>query len=258
MSAAAMATAKRGLDPRLLGLGSVVALGVALELVIRAGLLSRFVVPFPSEVIASVPRVIGEEEGLWRFFFTTGETLAAGSLVALVGVALGLLLYRVRLLRVACESWVGAMASAPLVLIYPLFLVVFGRNALTIVMIGFLAGLAPMILKTIEGFSGTRKVLLDVGRSFKLSRAQQFWKILFPAAVPTLFVGLRLGMIFCLINVVGVEYLINFGGLGQLVNDLAERNDVAATYAVIGFVILVSAAFFAATERIERWLRPVD
>jgi NitT/TauT family transport system permease protein len=49
------------------------------------------------------------------------------------------------------------MAAAPLVLIYPLFLVIFGRNALTIVMIGFAAGLAPVILKTLEGLRATRR-----------------------------------------------------------------------------------------------------
>ena len=55
---------------------------------------------------------------------------------------------------------------------------------------------------------------------------QSFTKILLPAALPTIFVGIRLGLIFTLINVVGVEYIINFGGLGQLVNDLAERYDM--------------------------------
>ena len=43
---------------------------------------------------------------------------------------------------------------------------------------------------------------------------------MFPAALPTIFVGVRLGMIFALINIVGVEFLINYGGLGQLINDL--------------------------------------
>ena len=95
-----------------------------------------------------------------------------------------------------------------------------------------------------------------VGRSFKLSRAQQFWKILLPSALPSIFVGLRLGLIFALINVVGIEFLINFGGLGQLINDLAERYDLPAMYATIGFVILVSVVFFMSLERIERWLRP--
>jgi NitT/TauT family transport system permease protein len=140
-------------------------------------------------------------------------------------------------------------------LLYPLFLVIFGRNALTIIMMAFLSGLAPVILKTIEGLSSTRRVLLNVGRSFKLTPSQQFWKILFPSALPAIFVGIRLGLIFALINVVGVEFLINFGGLGQLINELAERYDLPGTYAAICFVVLVSVVFFAATERAERWLR---
>jgi len=143
------------------------------------------------------------------------------------------------------------------VLTYPLFMVIFGRNAWTIIMMGFLSALPPVILKTIEGISGTRKVLVNVGRSFKLTPTQQFWKILFPAALPTIFVGIRLGLIFALINVVGTEFLINFGGLGQLINDLAERYDLAGTYAAICFVVLVSVLFFMGLEKAERWLRPV-
>jgi NitT/TauT family transport system permease protein len=98
---------------------------------------------------------------------------------------------------------------------------------------------------------------VDVGRSFNLSGMQLFTKILLPAALPTIFVGVRLGLIFTLINVVGVEFLINFGGLGQLINDLAERYDLPGTYAAISFVILVSVCFFVTIERVERWLRPV-
>jgi NitT/TauT family transport system permease protein len=152
----------------------------------------------------------------------------------------------------------SSAASCSPVLAYPLFMVIFGRNALTIIMLGFVAALPPVILKTIEGISGTRKVLVDVGRSFNLTGSQQFWKILLPAALPTIFVGVRLGLIFALINVVGVEFLINYGGLGQLIEDLAERYDLAGTYAAICFVILVSVLFFMVLEKIERWLRPVD
>jgi NitT/TauT family transport system permease protein len=66
--------------------------------------------------------------------------LWAALLLATVGIALGVLLYRVRLLRLATETWVGALAAAPIVLLFPLFLVIFGRSATTIVMIGFCAG----------------------------------------------------------------------------------------------------------------------
>jgi len=244
--------------PAALGLGSFVLFIALVELLIRVGVINRFIVPMPSDIIAAFPRVIMEEEVLHRFLLTASEAFSASILVTIFGVAGGVLLHRYNLLRLATETWVAAVAAAPLVLMYPLYLVIFGRSALTIVMMGFTAGLAPIILKTLEGLSGTRRVLINVGKSFNLTPSQQFWKILFPAALPTIFVGLRLGLIFALINIVGVEFLINFGGLGQLINELAERYDLPGTYAAICFVILVSVCVFIIMERLERWLRPVD
>jgi NitT/TauT family transport system permease protein len=241
-----------------IGLATLAIAIVTLQALIEAGTINRFIVPLPTQIAASFGRVIIEENVLARFLLTAGEALAAGVLLTVFGVGIGVLLHRFRLLRLACETWVAALASAPIVLMYPLFLVIFGRSVMTMVMMGFVAALPPVILKTIEGLASTRRVLIDVGRSFKLTQAQQFWKILFPAALPSMFVGIRLGLIFALINIVGVEFLINFGGLGQLINELAERYDLPGTYAAICFVILVSICFFAVTGRIERWLRPAD
>jgi ABC-type nitrate/sulfonate/bicarbonate transport system permease component len=255
----AAASAKRvpnAYAPALAGLGSLIVFFLGVELLIQFNAISRFIVPPPSEIIASFGRVIVEEDIFHRFLVTLAECLTAGVMLTIFGVAGGVLMHRFKLLQQACETWVAAMASAPLVLMYPLFLVIFGRNVWTIIMMGFIAALPPVILKTIEGIAGTRKVLVNVGRSFNLSATQQFWKILFPAALPTIFVGIRLGLIFALINIVGVEFLINFGGLGQLINELAERYDLAGTYAAICFVILVSVLFFMTLEKAERWLRP--
>jgi NitT/TauT family transport system permease protein len=252
------ALARARFGPALLGLATLAAALALVEALIRVGVINRFVVPLPSQILAAIPRIVVEEDVVQRFWQTTKEAFFASVLLTVVGVTAGAVLHRYHLLRAACETWVAALASAPIVLMYPLFLVIFGRSATTIVMIGFVAGLAPVILKTIEGLSGTRQVLINVGRSFKLTRTQLFWKILLPAALPTIFVGLRLGLIFALINIVGVEFLINFGGLGQLINELAERYDLAGTYAAICFVILVSILFFMALEKAERWLRPVD
>jgi ABC-type nitrate/sulfonate/bicarbonate transport system permease component len=240
------------------GFATAAAIVGLVEVLIRAGVINRFIVPLPSQILAAIPRIVVEEHVLQRFWQTTQEIIWASLLIAFFGVGLGALLHRVRILRAACETWVAALASAPIVLMYPLFLVIFGRSATTIVMIGFAAGLAPVILKTVEGLAATRQVLIDVGRSFRLSSAQQFWRILLPAALPSVFVGLKLGLIFAMINIVGVEFLINFGGLGQLINELAERYDLPATYGAILFVILASIVFFEAAERLERWLRRAD
>lgn len=246
------------LAPRLAGLAAlVVALAIA-EALIRADILNPYVVPLPSQILAAFPRVVTHEGVVGRFLVTSGESLLAGLLVAAIGIPLGILLHRFVLLRRATETWVAAFAAAPIVLAYPLFMVIFGRSIWTIVVIGALAGLPPMVLKTLEGLGAVRPALVNVGRSFRLTGWQQFWKILFPASVPSIFAGLRLGLIFAMINVVGVEFLINFGGLGPLINELAERYDMPGTYAGICFVVLASILFFTAVQRIERWLRPAS
>jgi len=202
----------------VISLGTIVGALAVMQGLITAEIVSPYVVPLPTDILASFERVVVEEGIAGRFAVTVGETLAAGLLIVLVGIPIGLLLYRFARLRTAFEPWLATIAAAPLVLAYPLFLVLFGRSSLTIIVIGFAAGVAP-------------------------------------AALPQIFVGLRLGLIFCLINVVGVEFLINLGGLGQLINDLAERYDLPGTYAAICFVVLASILFFAVLGRGEKWLQ---
>jgi NitT/TauT family transport system permease protein len=234
----------------------VIALLFAGEAAARAGLINRHIVPLPSQVLEAFYRVLSEERVFAAVGLTIVEVLAAGLLVLLVGVSLGILLARNETLRRAWANWVAGLAAAPVVLLYPLFLVIFGRTPTTIVMIGFVAGLPPVVLKTLEAISGTRQVFLDVGRSFNLTAHQQFWKIILPSALSGIFLGLRLGLIYAMITMVAVEYLINIGGLGKLVNELAERYDLPGTYAVICLVIGVSIMFFILLEKCERWLRP--
>lgn len=248
--------AVRSFGPVAFGVAVIAVAALSVEWLLRIGALNRYIVPLPSEVLASFPRIIAEEDILGPFLVTCRECLYAMVLVAILGIPMGTLLHRFDALRAATEAWVAALASAPIALMYPLFLVLFGRSATTVVAMGLISGLPPVILKTVEGLAGARRVLVNVGRSFNLTAGQLFAKILFPAALPAIFLGLRLGLIFCLINIVGVEFMINFGGLGHVIGELAERYDLPGTYAAIGLVILVSVLFFVITERIERWLRP--
>lgn len=242
--------------PELAGLAALIAFFAIVELMVRSALINPFLVPRPSAVVMAFGRIITHENVLHRFFITGGEAGIAAVLVACIGVPLGALLYSAHLLRQAIGSWIAALAAAPIVLAYPLFLVMFGRSASTIIVIGVLSGLPPVILMTTDGLQSVRPALINVGKSLRLGSWALFWKIMFPAALPGIFSGLRIGLIFALINVVGVEFLINFGGLGPLINELAERYDLPGTYAAIGFVILVSIIVFVILESLEKWLSP--
>lgn len=239
----------------LAGLLVMAGLVALLQWAIGAGIVDEYTVPRPTEIAAALPRLVAEEQVVSRFLVTAGETFAAAGLSTLVGTALGAALYRWPLLRRSFEPGFAVLAAAPLILAYPLFLVLFGRSSATVVVIAFASALPPVVLQAVAGFAAVRPVLLAAGRSLGLGRAAEFRHVLLPAALPSVFTGLRLALMFGLINVVGVEFLINLGGLGALINELSERYDLPGTWAAIGLVVLVSACFFVVLDGGERWLR---
>jgi len=239
-----------------LRLGAFLAAIAILEIAVATNWISAFVVPRPSSVLAGFPDLFVREYLFLRFLVTFGETFAAAAIAVAAGVPLGFLLYRHPKLDTAFRSWIGALAAAPLIMLYPLFLVVFGKNSGTVAAIGCIAALPPIIMKSVDGLKGARKVLTDVGRGFNAPPATIFWKIQLPAATPSIFNGVRLGLVLALVNVVAIEYLIYFGGLGQLVGKMADRFNVPGLYSAILLIIAISALFYALTEKVERWLRP--
>ena len=245
----------RNYVPFVLRWGSVLIVLALVQLAIWLGLLNRYVIPYPTEIVTAFYRVIVDENVFGYFWITMGEVLAGAAGLVFIGIPAGVLLARWKPLWLAWGNWIAGFAAAPMVLLYPLFMVVFGRNSTTIVMIALVTGLPPVILKTVEGIAGTRRVLLNVGRSFNLTQAQLFFKIVLPSALPAIFLGLRLGLIYTMITIVAVEYLITLGGLGRLVGELAERYDLAATYAAVCFVVIISILFFIVVEKAEKWLR---
>src|SRR5262249_62172223 len=91
----------------LVGLGTLIAFLAIVETLIRVGLLNRFIIPPPSEIIGSFARLFLEENIFHRFFFTAGECLVACEMAAVSGIAIGVVMPRLRLLqspRPTCAS----------------------------------------------------------------------------------------------------------------------------------------------------------
>jgi NitT/TauT family transport system permease protein len=241
-------------------LNAVAILGgilLVMHFVTTSGLVSTFLLPSPAQIAASIPRLIFQEGLFYRLSLSVVSVFTAAGLAILIGTVVGWGLYRNRNAWLAFSGWIAGLNAAPLILLFPLMLVIFGRGATAIIALGVLGGLPPIMLKSREAFAGARRVLLDVGRSFNLSPAKAFWLIHLPAAAPTMVAGFRLGSFYALLSVIGGEFLTGIGGVGALIPDLAERFQIAAMYGAIVFVILTSAAFITLVKRVERWFRPI-
>lgn len=222
----------------------------------RAGWISPLVVAPPSALPAAFVRLWEEGFVLKPVGLTLAQAFAATGAAAAIGIPWGYWLWRRPVLGEAYTPWIGAAFAAPTVLLFPLFLVLFGRGYATTIFVGFIAAVIPIVLKTREAFADVPKVLLNVGRSFNLSEAGLVRRVAFPAAVPGIFTGLRLALIYALVNIIGMEFLIDFGGLGRIVSEMYFRFEIPGMYVAILLILLVSWSFLAALSRLETWLRP--
>ena len=240
--------------PTLVGILLCLGGGVLLEYVVRMGYVSQFVIPTPSSVLQAIPGLFVEEDALTLLLITVRITFAATAMAILIGLPTGWLLWRFPLFGRAYEDWLAALFSAPIILLYPVFLVLFGRGEVTIIVMSFVVGVLPITLSTYSGLKNVPEVYINVARSFNMPEGKLFRKVLLPASLSSIFTGLRLSMIYTMINAVAIEYLINIGGLGFLVGNLNDRFDIPGMYAAVIFVVLVSALFFMLIDRSEKWL----
>jgi NitT/TauT family transport system permease protein len=243
-------------SPVVAGLTGLLVVMVLLQAGVATRVLSPMAFAKPSDTLAAVPAVQADEDLVRGFLITLGETFAATALALAAGIPGGYLLYRREVLGRAYEGWLAAIFAAPVVLLYPLFLVIFGRGTVCLVLMGFIPAVIPILIKTREGLMTIPVTLLNVGRSFRVSGRDMVWKIMLPAALPAIFTGIRLGVMYALVNVVAIEYLADVGGLGRIVSQMAFKFDVPGTYASIACVVAVSVLFYGGFGWIERRLRP--
>ena len=115
-----------------------------------------------------------------------------------------------------------------------------------------------MVLNTVVALDGVPRYFHAVAKSYGCSRWQHMIHVIFPAAAPGIFVGIRLGLIYSLVNIIGIEFLINFGGLGYLVSHMYDLFEITKMYAAILLVITVSALFYCVLNWAQRRVNRVS
>lgn len=246
----------RIISPQVMGLFAVVVLLALVEFLVRTDVISRTVVARPTDAFAGLITLQNRADLFDGFLITFGTTAVAMTLELLVAFPAGYFLFRRRDFSQAYSGWLAALVAAPIFLLYPLFLVIFGRNELTLVVMGFLPGVVPLIIHVEQGLRDVPPILVNVGLSVGVTPWQSFWKIMIPAAAPSIFTGFRLALIYTLINIIAIEYLVDVGGLGRIVADRYFRFDIPGTYTAIIAVAAISILFNWLIGQIERWVRP--
>ncbi len=155
----------------------------------------------------------------------------------LIGFALGLH----RLSAEAMEPMLVALYSIPKITLYPIILLVFGLGISAKIAFGAIHGIIPVALFTLSAVRSTRPIFVKTGRVLKLRTPTMVRSILFPAAVPEIFTGLRVGFSLTLIGTVLGEMFASQHGLGHLLMNAIGLYNVEVIMAVT-FLLVVFAA----------------
>lgn len=248
----------RRLTIRLSRIGVVVLALLAVEALVRAGLVSKLILSAPSTVAVKAWDDIRSGELVAHLGVTAAEFSVAFLVALTLGTAFGVLFFRFRLIGNAAEPLLLAFFAAPSILLYPVFMTLFGLGSAVVISMAIVTGTIPIMVNVSTGLLGVERVFVKLGRSLKVTPWQLFWKILLPAATPTIFSGIRMGFTYTFISVIAVEFLIFSGGLGRLVSWRYFVFDTEGLYSGIATVIVIAALVNSlvrlAEERVRaRW-----
>src|SRR5581483_6819609 len=197
----------------------------------------HYIVPPLSLVVSEFFRMWSVDHLAFHTGITAAEVIAGFAFGSLLGACIGYLLGMSPTAEVALSPYILALQIAPKVAFAPLFILWMGFSVYPKILVAILIVFFPVLVNVMSAVRGVDPDLLNLARSFKATRAQIFWKIEFPASMPPLFAGLRIGSTLAVVGVVVGELVGGNAGLGFL---LAFGEGQANTPMVFGAIIMLT------------------
>jgi len=184
--------------------------------------------------------------------FLTGFVLALA-----IGAPAGLLLARLRVLRVGTEPYIMILYATPMVALIPFILSMMGFGFAPKVLVVFLFAVFPILYNTIEGARSIKPELIEVARSFRSSERALWRDVMIPYTLPFTMTGVRLAIGRSLVGMVAAEFFLSSTGLGQMIMAASQNFDTASVFAAILVIGLIGVGLMRLGLRIEahfaRW-----
>ncbi|MCU1346193.1 MAG: putative taurine transport system permease protein [Acidimicrobiia bacterium] len=201
----------------ILGLAVPVLLLGLWQLASRSGWIDRRLYPSPSTVLHEAWSMLTDGE-LWKHVAaTTRRILLAFGFGALAGFVVGAVMGVARIARASLEPLLNGLYVVPKLALLPVYLTIFGLGELTQVVFVATTVFFFVWIATMEAFSTIPEGYREAARSLQVSPARMFTDVLLPAALPQLFVALRIAMGVAVLVIVPTEFVVSDKGLGYLI-----------------------------------------
>ena len=247
-------------SPAAARLAMILGLLVLWEALSRLAPVNPILIAPPSDVLWRIVRIVSTYSQVPEFYshawVTVGEVIVAYAAAVFLGVPLGLLFGSSRLLGDAFEPVLLVLYAVPKIILYPLIVLMLGIGVLPKVVFGVMVGIFVVIFNTTAGLRQVEPNYVSLARSLGYGKGQIFFRVVLPAAAPTILAGLRLGFGYTVIGVITAELLVVNAGLGFLIDWASVNYFTPELYALIILTLAIGVAgnsLFSVLER--RWVR---
>jgi NitT/TauT family transport system permease protein len=229
------------------------------EALVRLHLWPSYV--FPSPIAVGRSLLGGFAAGVIPLAILTSlrRVVFAYTLSLLIGIPLGMLLGRTRVLQETLGAVVLGLQALPSICWLPLALLWFGLSEAAITFVVVMGAVLSITLSTADGVRNTPPVYLRAARTMGARGWRLYTAVILPAALPAILSGMKLGWSFAWRSLMAAELIYITTGLGQVLTLGRELNDMARVLSVmlviIGIGLLVDYVVFRpAEQRIrQRW-----
>ncbi|HEY0295036.1 MAG TPA: ABC transporter permease [Bordetella sp.] len=231
-----------------------VAMIAAWHVAVTAFHVSPLIFPGPAGVIRALYDGLVSGEIIHHLWVTLYEILAGFAVGSLVGFVLGALIGQSALLEVVLYPYVVAFQAVPKVAVAPLFVLWFGFDTSSKVLITATIVFFPVVANTIVGLRSAPRDQIDLMRAFTASPWHVFRMVRLPHALPYVFAGLDIGIVLAVIGAIVGEFVGAQAGLGYLILQRNFSMDAAGMFAILIVLALIGIALHSIIHAIAQRL----
>jgi putative hydroxymethylpyrimidine transport system permease protein len=209
-----------------------------------------FILPAPSQVVVAFADNVSSL--MWHGAVTLSEILLGLALGGLGGILLAIAVFYSPMLDKALHPLIIASQMIPVFAIAPILIVWMGYGLWPKVTVAALISFFPLVVNVSDGLHEPTDEAVDLFRSLGASRRQIFWKLRLPAALPTLFSGLKVSATLAVVGATIGEWVGSHQGLGYFMLQSNARMRTDLVFAAILMLAILGLLLFGAIRIIER------
>ena len=225
------------------------------EIYVRAADVPKYLFPAPSQIVVSFKE--DWSTILWPAMWVSSREVLVGFAISVVfGIGIAIVLHMFGPLRRAVYPLLISSQTIPIVVIAPILVILLGFGILPKLVIVALICFFPIVVNGLDGLRSVDDDFIRMMKTLDAGRWAIFRRIEFPAALPSIFSGMRIAATFAAIGAVFGEYAGASGGLGYVIQEATPNLQTARIFAAIMILTLIALLLFGLVSLLERVLVP--